>query len=290
MVTQQNTSHTEAAYNDVSARVQLAGSSFYYAMRFLPLAQRRAMYGLYAFCRAVDDISDQDGLSKDQRRKGLDHWRKRVQDVYDGHADHSIMVVLKQAIETYQLPKEELLSLIDGALMDVTTPICAPDWQTLHLYCRRVAGSVGLLSTCIFGDRSKQARHHALCLGEAFQLTNILRDMKEDAGRKRLYLPRELLVKHGISVLQPKTVLASGRLPLICEEVADHAVMLFKRSDVLYQRCRLRALRPARFMCHVYRDILIRLRLRGWDDMSPLPRAGKMKMFSFALRAYLFLR
>jgi len=281
----------EQTHEHIIEGVRRAGSSFYWGMRMLPLERRHAMYALYAFCRDVDDIADSSDTTKAKRLKGLQEWRKRIEDMYRGKSTHPITTMLSKPIRAYGLPKEEFIAIIEGMEMDVSGPLCGPDWKTLHLYCRRVAGAVGLLSTLIFGDSSKQAQNHALALGEAFQLTNILRDLAEDATRGRVYLPKELMMEHGGKMLKPKDVLAGGvRISLICDDVASVALKAFARSDMFYQRCRLRALRPARMMRHVYHDLLIRLVVRGWQDMTPLPKAGTLKLFIFALRSYFLLR
>ena len=286
-----NTTQGNQKQEPIIEAVRRSGSSFYWGMRMLPLARRHAMYALYAFCREVDDIADSSKTTQAQRLKELNAWRKRIEDMYRGHSTHPITTMLSEPVKAYALPKEEFIAIIDGMEMDVKGPLCGPDWKTLHLYCRRVAGAVGLLSTRIFGDASKQAQNHALALGEAFQLTNILRDLSEDAERGRIYLPKELMMQHGGRMLKVKDIQEGGvRITLICDDVADVASKAFARSDMFYQRCRLRALRPARMMRHVYHDLLIRLMVRGWQDRTPLAKVGTLKLIVFAMRSYFLLR
>ena len=169
-------------------------SSFYTAMRILPPAQREAMYGVYAFCRAVDDIAD-DGGPVQERLAALDQWRRDIDRLYAGKGTTSLTEKLQPAIEGFGLAQADFLAVIDGMEMDVQRDMRAPDWQTLDLYCDRVASAVGRLSVQIFGLNETDGLSLAHHLGRALQLTNILRDLDEDAAMGRLYLPREALAK-----------------------------------------------------------------------------------------------
>src|SRR4051812_27173813 len=160
--------------------VRDAGTSFYHGMRVLPSDRRHAMYAIYAFCRMVDDIADEESPFSDKAPR-LNAWRQRVAAFYEGQTDDSVTRVLAAAVRAFGLRQTDFLAIIDGMQMDAEAPIVAPDLATLDLYCDRVASAVGRLSVRAFGDASPLADRVAYSLGRAFQLTNILRDLREDA-------------------------------------------------------------------------------------------------------------
>ena len=182
----------QADLDAVEAIVRAAGTSFYRGMRVLPPDRRHAMYAIYAFCRMVDDIADEDGDFA-AKLPELTAWRERVAGLYRGQSDGPVTRVLVAAVQRFDLRQDDFLAVIDGMQMDAETTIVAPDLATLDLYCDRVAAAVGRLSVRAFGDASPAADQVAHSLGRALQLTNILRDLREDAERGRLYLPREWL-------------------------------------------------------------------------------------------------
>ena len=188
-----------------------SGSSFYAAMRILPKPQREAMFAIYAFCRQVDDIADSPG-PRDERRAALAAWRSDIDALYRGHPSVATGD-LAQPVRDFGLEKDDFLSVIDGMEMDVLADIRAPSWAELDLYCDRVASAVGRLSVRIFGLDGKPGRDLAHHLGRALQLTNILRDLDEDAGVGRLYLPREALLQAGIESTEPAAALARPASP-----------------------------------------------------------------------------
>lgn len=244
-----------------------SGTSFLWSMRVLPKARREAMYAVYAFCREVDDIADEPG-DVDARRARLAEWRSEIARLYeDGAVRHPIARALAGPITTYRLPRGPFLAIIDGMEMDLTGRMCAPTWEELELYCRRVAGAVGEISVRVFGAHEPEAERLAIALGEALQLTNILRDLAEDAGRGRLYLPRERLEAHGITAREPQAVLADPRVGAVCAEIAARARARFDESRALLAYCEPRALKPCIFMMGIYGRYLERLEARGWNDV-----------------------
>ncbi len=272
----------QADLDAVAALVRAAGTSFYRGMRVLPPDRRHAMYAIYAFCRIVDDIADEPG---DFSRKlpELRAWRRRVADLYQGRADSAVTRVLVRAVVAFRLREEDFLAVIDGMQMDAETTIVAPDLATLDLYCDRVAGAVGRLSVRAFGDASPNADEVARALGRALQLTNILRDVHEDAGLGRLYLPREWLVEAGVP-LDPAAALASPALPLVCARVAAQAHACFAEADAAMRRCDRRAMRPARLMGATYAAVLARLERRGWTRLDRPAKLRKWQKLWIALR------
>jgi len=254
----------------VEAMVRAAGTSFYRGMRVLSPDRRYAMYAIYAFCRVVDDIADEPGELADKRRR-LAAWRDRIAGLYRGEADDPVTRVLVAAVSRFALRAEDFVAVVDGMQMDAETVIVAPDLATLDLYCDRVAAAVGRLSVRAFGDASPAADRVAHALGRALQLTNILRDLQEDADRGRLYLPHEYLDAAGVP-RDPAAALASPRLGEVCARVVALAREYFAEASATMAQCDPRAMKPARLMGATYAAILTRLEQRGWSRLEQ--RAG----------------
>jgi squalene synthase HpnD len=250
----------------VEAIVRAAGTSFYRGMRVLPPDRRNAMYAIYAFCRIVDDIADEEG-TLEEKRQGLAAWRDHVAGLYRGESEGPVTRVLVAAVARFGLRMADFLAVIDGMQMDAETVIVAPDMATLDLYCDRVAAAVGRLSVRAFGDSSPAADRVAHALGRALQLTNILRDIKEDADRGRVYLPREYLEDAGVP-LSPEGVMTSPALPVACARLAALAHQHFRTAHAAMDECDRRAMKPARLMGATYAAILTRLEQSGWRDLS----------------------
>jgi len=246
-------------------RVEAAGTSFYWAMRLLPVDRRDGMYAVYAFCREVDDIADGEWPVA-RKIAALAGWREEVDALYARHPRRLVARALSEPILRYHLRRQDFLAIIDGMEMDAREDIRAPDLATLDLYCARVASAVGHLSVHVFGDPGDAAHAVAESLGRALQLTNILRDLDEDASRGRLYLPREILDRHGIRGTDPMAVLRHPGLPAVCREVAALAEEHFHESMRRMGRCSRRAMRPAAVMAAVYRATLSELVRSGWRD------------------------
>ncbi|MBV9523501.1 MAG: presqualene diphosphate synthase HpnD [Alphaproteobacteria bacterium] len=247
----------------IRERVAAAGTSFYWAMRILPAPRRNAMFAVYAFCREVDDIADEP-VPLAEKRAGLARWRAEIDALYAGRPQHVIAKALLRPVGDYALRREDFLAMIDGMEMDAVADIRAPSLAELDLYCARVASAVGHLSVRIFGDASPAADQVAEALGRALQLTNILRDLAEDAARGRLYLPRELLARHGIDSTDPAAVLRHPALPLVCRELAAIARERYAEATRAMIACSRRAMRPAAIMQAVYRATLDRLVAADW--------------------------
>ncbi|MGF1607278.1 MAG: presqualene diphosphate synthase HpnD [Rhodothalassiaceae bacterium] len=240
----------------VAQLVQQAGTSFYWAMRLLPQARREAMFGVYAFCREVDDIADGDARVADPAA-ALDSWRDRIAAIMAGDPQaHPLDRVLAADAVTYGLKEADFLAVIDGMAMDAAGPIIAPSQQDLDLYCDRVASAVGRLSVPIFGEPGEKGRRVATHLGRALQLTNILRDVHEDALIGRLYLPAELLDKHGVHMRDPRAVARHPAMPAVGRDLGQMAAKAFDRADTAIAQCDPRAMKPAVMMRAVYRRLL----------------------------------
>ena len=259
-----------AARDHVREITRAAGSSFYWGMRILPADRRDAMFAIYAFCREVDDIADGDAPD-DEKRRQLDGWRQAIEALYAADRageDTPVLRALALAIRRYNLEKKDFFEVIAGMEMDTDGAIVAPAFSQLELYCDRVAGAVGLLSVCVFGDSSPRARQFAVTLGSALQLTNILRDLRDDARMGRLYLPRELIEAQGVAITTPESVLESPELPEICASLAETARRKYTEAEDILRDCDARALKPAIVMMMNYRRVLERLIANRWQDLD----------------------
>jgi phytoene synthase len=245
---------TDAAY--VTALTKASGSSFYLGMKSLPAARRDGMYAIYAFCRVVDDIADEEGRDFATKQAELEAWRQRIHRLYaTTETDGPITRALATVIRDFEVHEEDFIAVIDGMEMDAGTPIIAPSLAEFDLYCDRVASAVGRLSVPVFGDASAKAREVAWFLGRALQITNILRDVPEDAARGRLYLPHEVLVRHNVPP-QPQAALESPALPQACSDIAQMAERYFASAFLAMQDCNQRAMRPAKLMAESYHPLL----------------------------------
>lgn len=269
---------------EVAARARAAGSSFFWAMRLLPPKKRHAMFGVYAFCREVDDIADADGLAPAERLGRLDAWRREIDAVYCGRPATAIGRVLQAAVQELGLERVEFEAIIDGMQMDAEAAIRAPSRELLELYCRRVAVATGRLSVVVFGEPGPAGRTVADHLGRALQLTNILRDLDEDALIGRLYLPAELLEAHGIATREPTMVVAHPALHRACLDLAAEAAQSFEAADAALAQCDRKSMRPAVVMRQVYGRLLDGLLARGWVDRSGHPGPGRAAKLWLALR------
>jgi phytoene synthase len=271
---------------DTNYGMTASGSSFYAAMRILPHAQREAMFQIYSFCRKVDDIADSDG-PREERLAALQAWRDDIDALYRGNppprlADYAA------SVKKFDLQREDFLAIVDGMEMDVPQDIRAPDMATLDLYCDRVASAVGRLSVNVFGMPREDGVLLAHHLGRALQLTNILRDIDEDASLGRLYLPREHLFHAGITSNDPAKVVADRALPKACLPLAERAKMHFAKADEVMKRNSRRAVRAPRIMGKYYRAILELLLERGFAAPRAPVRVSKITKLGIVFR-YAFI-
>ena len=243
-------------------------------MRILPRAQRAAMFEIYSFCRQVDDIADASG-PRDARREQLKRWRADIDALYAGSPSGAVQGLVVPVRE-FGLRREDFHAIIDGMEMDVVADIRAPDEATLDLYCDRVASAVGRLSVRVFGMEERSGLELAHHLGRALQLTNILRDLDEDAAVGRLYLPAQALRAAGICATDPLAVLASPAIGGVCADIVGRARRHFVLADAIMTRSPRRTVRAPRIMAEAYLAILDRLVERGWSAPRPpihLPHA-----------------
>jgi len=266
-----------------AAEAKAKSSSFYAGMRVLPEAERAAMFAIYAFCRAVDDIADEQGIDPSVRRGDLDAWRTDLAGLYAGHPG-ARTAFLKPAVERFGLNQADFLAVIDGMQMDVDADIRAPDFQTLDLYCDRVASAVGRLSVKVFGMDGAPGEALAFHLGRALQLTNIIRDIDEDADIGRLYLAREWLDAAGIAGADPVAVVADPHIDAAARLGAALANQHFAAADkVMAARPKGRLVAP-RLMSAVYGAILKRMEHEGWTAPRTRVKLGKGELLAIVVR------
>ncbi len=277
------TTESTSLQSDIAAKVQASGTSFYAAMRLLPRDRRDAMFAIYAFCREVDDIADEPAEVSDKLRR-LQGWRYEIARLYEGAPQHPIARALLPHVQAFGLRREDFLDVVDGMEMDALEDIVAPPLEKLDRYCDRVASAVGRLSVRAFGATEEIADQVASHLGRALQLTNILRDLAEDAERGRLYLPREELNAAGIAARAPLEVVAHPNLPQACRGVATLAKRHFASAHAAMAQCAKGPMRPAAIMGAVYGAILDRLIAADWRDPRKRISLPKWQKIWLALR------
>ena len=245
-----------------------SGSSFYYSFMFLPAARRRAITALYAYCREVDDVVDE-CTDPGVARTKLAWWRDEVARLYAGHPHHPVARALADVVELYGITQDQLLSVIDGMAMDLDYNRY-PDFDTLKLYCHRVAGVVGLMSARIFGYTDPRTLDYAAELGLAFQLTNIIRDVGEDARRKRVYLPLDELAAAGLDAAQIVHGSSSDSpafRQLMARQV-DRALATYDQAFAKLPAQDRKAQLPGIIMAAIYRTLLEEIRADGCRVLS----------------------
>jgi phytoene synthase len=239
-----------------------SGSSFYYSFLFLPAPRRRAITALYAFCREVDDVVDEVPDPGVARTK-LAWWRQEIAQLFDGTPQHPVARALQPVVRDFPLPQAHFQTVIDGMAMDLDQARYV-DFAALELYCHRVAGVVGLMSAEIFGYADPRTRDYARDLGIAFQLTNICRDVGEDARRGRIYLPQEDLARFGVA---PSTLLRGE----VAEPFRNLMAFEVQRAQQWYARAMAqlaavdrKAQRTGLIMAAIYRTLLAEIARDGY--------------------------
>ena len=238
-----------------------SGSSFYYSFLFLPPERRRAITALYAFCREVDDAVDECTDVGIARTK-LAWWHTQVAAMYDGAPQHPVAQALVTVVDKFGLPQESLHAIIDGMEMDLTQRRY-PNFEALKPYCHRVAGVVGLLSAQIFGYRDSDTLKYAENLGMAFQLTNIIRDVGEDARRDRVYLPLDELARYNVTVTDLMHARQSDGFRQLMEFQIDRALGYYQDAFRLLSAADRKSQRPGLVMAAIYQTLLAEIRADG---------------------------
>lgn len=243
-----------------------SGSSFYYSFLFLPEEQRRAITTLYAFCREVDDVVDECSDTNVARLK-LAWWRKEVASVYQGQPQHPVTRALSEIAGKFNLQEQHLQEIIDGMEMDLEYNRY-PDFEALKLYCHRVASVVGLLSAEIFGYQDRRTLLYAADLGMAFQLTNIIRDVGEDARRGRIYLPLDELQQHGVSIADILQARETDNFRRLMEFQIHRALGFYERAFAQLPAADRKPQRAGIIMAAIYRTVLEEIRADGYRVLT----------------------
>ncbi|WIM06367.1 MAG: presqualene diphosphate synthase HpnD [Candidatus Nitricoxidivorans perseverans] len=262
-----------------------SGSSFTTSFLFLPAERRRAITALYAFCREVDDAVDECPEAGIARGR-LDGWRDEIAALDEGRPTHPVTQALAAARERFSLPTEQLLEIIDGMEMDLDHARY-PDFKALHLYCYRVASVVGLLAAEIFGVTDRRTLKYAHDLGLAFQLTNIIRDVGEDARRGRIYLPQDELARFGVSEADLLECRPSDNFRRLMEFQATRAVEHYGRALAQLPAADRKAQRAGLIMAAIYRETLDDITRGGFDVLDRRTRLTKPRKLWIAVKTWL---
>lgn len=262
-----------------------SGSSFYYSFLFLPAQRRRAITALYAFCREVDDVVD-DGTDPQVAAAKLAWWRGELAGLFAGRPQHPVTRALLPCLAAYSFSEERLAEIIDGMEMDLHQSRYL-DWPALETYCYRVAGVVGLLAAGIFGYEDARTLDYARKLGIAFQLTNIIRDVGEDARKNRIYLPMDELARFGV----PATDLLQARQTPAFRELmmfeARRARAYYEEAMVLLPEADRRAQRPGLVMAAIYRALLDEVEADGFRVLAQRTSLTPLRKFWIAWRTWI---
>ena len=251
----------------VTSIVRDSGTSFYWAMRLLPVQKRNAIFAVYAFCREVDDIADNPGSESDKLRQLAD-WRLEIERLFSGKPQLPISVALINPIKQFNLCKKSFLAVIEGVETDALKSVRMPTFLALENYCDHVACAVGRLSNQIFGVEKALGEPVAAALGQALQLTNILRDIYEDADIDRLYVPMDMLSEHNIPSVDARLAIAHPSFPKVCEELVTIARILYQDAEQALGQCDRKTMLPAIMMMQNYRLIFDKLVKRGWTNLN----------------------
>jgi phytoene synthase len=254
-----------------------SGSSFYYSFRVLEPRRRRAITALYAFCREVDDVVDECADPAVAAMK-LAWWRHEIAALYAGRPSHPVSQALQSANAEFDLPQEMLLEIIDGMEMDLQQSRYA-DFRALHLYCYRVASVVGQLAATIFGYQDRHTLRYAHDLGLAFQLTNIIRDVGEDARRGRIYLPQDELARFGVTEADILQARHSPQFGALMAFQVERAQRTYDDALAALPACDRKAQRAGLIMAAIYRTLLaeiVRGGCRVLTHRTTLPPARKL--------------
>lgn len=270
----------------VAAITRASGSSFFLPMMLLPRPKREAMLALYAFCRETDDVADEIE-DPEESRALIEAWRDEIHALYRGTPRHPVTRALAEPVQRFNLPEKYFLSILDGFDMDRGGAMLRPTMAELEQYCYCVACCVGLLSVEIFEYEAPSIPTFAINLGHAFQLTNILRDVAEDAERGRIYLPRELLERHGLAHVEPDEILTRPGVEKVCAEIGAMARSRFRRASEALPRSERRAMRPALLMRAVYESYLDRIEADGFRVDRPPIKFGRLHKMRLVLGAVL---
>ncbi len=257
-------------------------SSFFYSFMLLPKQKREAMLRVYDFCRHTDDLADEDSVSIPEKQSRLNAWRTEVEACYLGNATHPVMLALKETIQKYLIPKQYLLTLIDGVEMDLQR-VRYETFEELREYCYAVASVVGLISIQVFGFKHEETREYAIQLGYALQLTNILRDIKQDAARNRIYLPQEDLRRFGYDEQSLLSSRYDERFVALMKFETERAREYYAKARALVRPDERHSMVAAEIMDGIYFQILRKIEREKYNVFAKRIRVSNgSKMYTAA--------
>ena len=276
-----------AAYDHCADVTRRSGSSFAAAFWMLPRPRRRAIHAVYAFCRLADDIADDPSVRGDRERL-LERWRSELDAAYHGSAEHPIGVALGDAVQRFDLPQDVFLDLLRGIESDLRgEPMLRFD--DLRRYCYRVASTVGLLLVRVLEARDPRSLDYAAHMGIAVQLTNVLRDVGEDAASGRVYLAREDLLRFGVDESDLARRQLTEPIRLLLALYAERARIEYERAGAALPEPDRHALRPAEAMGRIYRRLLETMYERGFPCLERPLRLSRPRRLAIAAGAWLGL-
>ena len=259
----------------VKGIVVSSGTSFFWGMKILSYEQRRAMFALYAFCRKIDDIADNQQISRNEKLREISLWEKKINCIFtDNEINDPVSREISLAIKKFNLKKSDLSSLIQGMKMDIEKNIQFPTREELELYCDRVAVAVGYLSIKIFGVNSIVGRKYAHYLGRAFQFTNIVRDFHEDLRILRCYIPKDILKQNKIPQ-KMTNLLYSPNLSKVLQDLLEEAEQYFLKAEEISFKLDKDKIRASQIMKLFYKTIHNKMYKRNFD----LKKKNKAEFF-----------
>jgi phytoene synthase len=262
-----------------------SGSSFYYSFLFLPPERRRAITALYAFCREVDDVVDECSDAQVALAK-LVWWRLEIGKLFEGTPNHPVARALAPHLETFQIRQEQLSEIVDGMEMDLRQTRYL-DFAGLERYCYHVAGAVGLLAAGIFGYRNPRTLEYAKTLGTAFQLTNIIRDVGEDARKNRIYLPMDELQKFGVKAADILNRTPGESFRELMRFQAQRAAAYYDRAFASLPAEDRRAQRAGLIMAAIYRATLAEIERDGFKVLTQRTSLTPLRKFWLAWKTWI---
>jgi phytoene synthase len=262
-----------------------SGSSFYYAFLFLAPERRRAITALYAFCREVDDVVDETS-DPQLARTQLDWWREELMRLDAGHPQHPVTRALAPAMQPFGITVKRLNEIIDGMQMDLQQ-VRYENFAALDTYCYHVAGVVGLLAAGIFGYQDRRTLDYAQQLGTAFQLTNIIRDVGEDARMNRIYLPMDELKQFGVPAADILNARSSDAFKQLMQFQYDRAQAFYEKAYALLPTADRRAQRAGLIMAAIYRTVLEEVAHDGFAVLTQRTSLTPMRKLWIAMRTWL---
>ena len=273
--------------NNTQNIIKYPKSSFYWGMKILEKERRESMFVIYAFCKKADSIADSREL-KNKKIKKINELKKEINEIFKNNLNNNFSKILKCSIEKYKLNKQYFLDIIKGVEMDIDGIMICPNKKTFNLYCYRVAGAVGLLSLKIFGDYNQRTKRFGLYLAKALQITNILRDIKQDKIMGRMYIPKEILNSVGIKTNKIILILKNKKFPIACTKLAALADLNFQYADKQLKFCSQKKLKSAILIMNTYKLLLKKLKKKGWENLEEKVNLTKLEKFFLFIKGIIY--